>query len=870
MQRISVTLTLALLASTLLAGDPAVTDLGLLPGDTLLGAAANDQNQPAIAAGGTGFLVAWTDQRTEQTGRDIYAARLDAAGSLLDTTPIVVHDDFGTQETPRIAWNGNHWLVVWKSQEPSQFFYTDAYRAARIASDGTLVDVQPLLVHQFASSTSSMMTLASNGSDWLIVMQGTSAGEGGLLGVRLAADGTVVDATPVELLPATFFLYFNLEVVSAGGEYLLSWDASSNRRSQRFAHDLRPVSAEFATNVRWTGSDGSGYFGVWTAGGNLVGSRMLLDGTLVDPAGVPIASSTSANVSAVSVSWGGTRWWVSWDHFFSGLLAARIASDGTVLDPGGIPLEPAFEDEQGLQVSAAGSDDTLQVAYADRRAGGLNPDDVRALHVSSAGVPGASTVASLAVPSQLRPDVAAGGPGALAVFLSETSGSTRILAQRLDGSGMALDTEPLELGVALFPSAPRVSWNGARWLVVWSQDGSVIGRRVEPDGTVLDPVPPVLMPSGYSPDVAALGSTFLVVGTRPTISSHFVHPFFARVDGDTGLPIDVVPVIMGQYFARVPHVTTFGGRWLATWQRNFSHDDPGANVMAAFIEPDGTTSGEFFVGSGGGQPDVATTAATALFVWRTGTDSSSDPDLQARRMAPDGTFLDAGFPLADVPDKQLHPSVIWTGAEFLAAWEDLRNAQSFFDERTDIYAARVAEDGTILDPAAFALAAGVESEQQPVLAQVGGLSLAATSDFRTDAPYVAYRIGLHAVGDVAVWVDLEQGLAGSAGLSEFVGTGELTAGSPTTLALSGAPANGTTFLVVGESALSAPFKGGTLVPSLTLVVTFPLDTAGALQLGFAWPAGLPPGTATWWQHWIPDPGAPNGFAASNALLSTTP
>jgi len=54
-----------------------------------------------------------------QSGRDVYAARLDASGALLDATAIVVSRDFGSQQEPKAAWNGQNWLVVWEHQVPS-------------------------------------------------------------------------------------------------------------------------------------------------------------------------------------------------------------------------------------------------------------------------------------------------------------------------------------------------------------------------------------------------------------------------------------------------------------------------------------------------------------------------------------------------------------------------------------------------------------------------------------------------------------------------------------------------------------------------------------------------------------------------------
>ena len=82
---------------------------------------------------------------------------------------------------------------------------------------------------------------------------------------------------------------------------------------------------------------------------------------------------------------------------------------------------------------------------------------------------------------------------------------------------------------------------------------------------------------------------------------------------------------------------------------------------------------------------------------------------------------------------------------------------------------------------------------------------------------------------------------------------------------------GDAWWVLGLAQLSAPFKGGVLVPSPDLIVgPVPLDGVGSLSTTFAWPAGLPTGTELFWQTWISDVAGPIGFAATNGLRSTTP
>jgi hypothetical protein len=133
------------LAGAVNAAPITMTGPVILPGDAGLTASAGRDETPALARGGNTVLAVWADSRTnlfspppfneEQGARDIYAARLDAAGHLIDEIPIVVNADFGVQQLPRAAWNGDHWLVVWESQEPTQFYYASTIQAARVGPD---------------------------------------------------------------------------------------------------------------------------------------------------------------------------------------------------------------------------------------------------------------------------------------------------------------------------------------------------------------------------------------------------------------------------------------------------------------------------------------------------------------------------------------------------------------------------------------------------------------------------------------------------------------------------------------------------------------------------------------------------------------
>jgi len=99
----------------------------------------------------------------------------------------------------------------------------------------------------------------------------------------------------------------------------------------------------------------------------------------------------------------------------------------------------------------------------------------------------------------------------------------------------------------------------------------------------------------------------------------------------------------------------------------------------------------------------------------------------------------------------------------------------------------------------------------------------------------------------------------------LAGIGPLTPASPITLRIIDAPALTTTWLVIGVSAVNAPFKGGLLVPHADVLVPLPIPASGTLNLNSTWPSLMPPWWSVWLQTWTPHASGPQGWIASNAL-----
>ncbi len=247
----------------------------------------------------------------------------------------------------------------------------------------------------------------------------------------------------------------------------------------------------------------------------------------------------------------------------------------------------------------------------------------------------------------------------------------------------------------------------------------------------------------------------------------------------TGENLDAEPNALGGFviFARHPHVVSWNDRWLAVWQLNLSHDDPAAGTVAAFVDIDGTTPRIIDVPLGW-RPDVAVSNDAALFVAVTNTIASATTDLAGIVMSSDGSFSGGSFFISEADGKQLMPAVTWNGSEFIAAWEDKRNAVIYFDQRTDIDGSRIDGGGNVLDPLGVPIAAMPVPEIQPALITIGGATLLAASTLRTEPQFGAYRIGIQVDGQSA---DVGEEVVGENAAIRLLGARPNPAVSSTTL-----------------------------------------------------------------------------------------
>jgi hypothetical protein len=159
--------------------------------------AKDDQEKPRVSFAGGNFLVVWQDLRNERD-YDVYCARVSPEGRTLDDKGILVAGGAHNQVSPRVAWDGRVFLVVWEDFRSGSHY--EIY-GARVSSDGKVLDPKGI---EIAGSEKSYLhrttpAVASVGEGKSLVVWGSSFshGQGDRFGATFVTDGKPKNAFTV-------------------------------------------------------------------------------------------------------------------------------------------------------------------------------------------------------------------------------------------------------------------------------------------------------------------------------------------------------------------------------------------------------------------------------------------------------------------------------------------------------------------------------------------------------------------------------------------------------------------------------------------------------------------------------------------------
>jgi hypothetical protein len=317
----------------------------------------------------------------------------------------------------------------------------------------------------------------------------------------------------------------------------------------------------------------------------------------------------------------------------------------------------------------------------------------------------ASTIALSACSNVVHvPGETAGSGGAAGGGGSSTGGGTGAAPPvcKMDPGGELLPN--LAEGDSDFsrPGRPAVAAGADHFLVVSPRialtymGSSVVGalvtkdRAVEKNLTIADG-----LGEPISVDAASDGASYLVAYVAGNVL------LGARLAADgtpMGGPITIAPEVSGSALDVDPPALAFGsGKYLIVYERYTDQ----RHLYARTISPGGDVSGEIVISEAkGGQdaPAVTFDGEHFLVVWQDGRNQVSydDTDIYAARVAPDGTVLDpSGIAVSTAPGAQITPHAAFDGTRDIVVWFDATDT-SLFGEG-NVRGARLGTDGSLID-----------------------------------------------------------------------------------------------------------------------------------------------------------------------------
>jgi hypothetical protein len=720
------------------------------------------QRESAVGFDGTNYFVVWVNPSFDL----LSGTRVSPSGNVLDPWGIIISSDIGTagNEPPGLAFDGSNYLIAWTTGND--------IKGARVDSDGNVLDASGISIST-VDNQQRYPSVAFGGNYFLAVWEDErNGGDPEVYGSRISSDGIVQDPIGITIStqPSS---WSRPSVASDGTNFLVAWIDGADIHGTRVGNtgevlDPSGISICGASDNQYDPSvvfGGTNYLVVWTdtrpagIGKEIYGARVGTDGSVIDIGGIHISAGVDVlEEREPAAAYDGTNFLVVWEARISvdnyDIIATRLDSDGTVLDPTGIVVSSAINNQS--YPSVAGGTAGFFVAWDDYRDGGGGGLKVYGARTTSAGsvLDTTGILVSSGTNNQDAPSIGTDGTNYLVVwsdYRNPITTSRDIYGVRVDSSGNVLDPAGIGIGIANSgQDSPAVAFDGTNFFVVWEDQrnfsgtfADIYGARVGTDGVVLDSsgigVSTVAEHQRY-PSVAFDGSNYLVVWEDNRNASKDIYG--ARV-GQDGIVLDSlgIPICTEGEDQHYQSVAFEGTSYLVVWQDRRDPADP--DIYGARVNTDGTvldTTGFGISTAEGsqGSPSVSTDGTNYLVVWYDNR-SGSQPDIYGARVAQSGNVLDpSGLPISVDGEYQRYPSITFDGWNYLVLWEDRRNnATSGYD----IFGTRVSPAGDIVEPSGFAISTKVTDELAPVVAANGaGRLLVAYYRYDPEIPYVRERV----------------------------------------------------------------------------------------------------------------------------------
>lgn len=582
-----------------------------------------------------------------------------------------------------VAWDGARFLVAWTTWDGGD---APDVLGVRLAADGTLLDPAPFEIAAGPGSQRAI-DVAAGGGTFAVTVAVPST----LAVVRVGGDGVTTDPAPISIAG-------NGPGYRGGGA--VAWTGD------RFAIAWREVPNE-------TGLDAIYVTGL-TPGGTLLPDVVVQAPTHVDLEDPDIAAIDGSAL----VVWQGDRYAAT---LFAGIVDAAGAV--TELSIGtGYPYtdrEPVvavvgssylvastathlYEDPK-LVTRIVGADATVgaptmtalwptpsfkHIASVGTRARMVyRPmDNVgRSLGIDALGAVEADPVPlTLTAPSHASPALAYGAGTYLSAWVDARGG---VWAARMDRDGVALDGSGFRVSADTRAASVGVAFDGEMFLVAWRRDTSapmtttVRAARVAQNGTVLDPSGievAAVAPGRGDVGVAAGPSGFVVASTPgPTVA-------LVRNDGTHTV---AQTIGTGTQSGVAPVVASNGSSFVVAWE----NPNAGSAIQTRRLDAEGAPSADARTVAPGSGPAIASDGNGYALAWATRDDGHGDIAMQ--RLDGAGEPADpAPIAVAAQRPGEVSASVAFNGTGYVVSWIDEGTPH-----QQRVLATRIGADGAPLD-----------------------------------------------------------------------------------------------------------------------------------------------------------------------------
>ena len=244
-------------------------------------------------------MVSFHTYRCDSAYTDIYVARVNANGEVIDTNGFAVCELGGDQLRSKVAYGNGGYLVVWEDNRNFDSTGFDIY-GTRVTSDGAVSDAGGKRITHF-KYLEERPDIAWGGGNFLTIWETGNYGQyWDISGIRIDTLAEVLDSSQV--------------VISVACD------------------------AQFSASSAWCGSF---YLTIWEENQDVYGARLDRFGDLLDSVTIRICSAPEEQ-KAPSLAWGEESFLAVWEDFRNGnfdIYSARIDSSGDVLDTLSLPIQ---------------------------------------------------------------------------------------------------------------------------------------------------------------------------------------------------------------------------------------------------------------------------------------------------------------------------------------------------------------------------------------------------------------------------------------------------------------------------------------------------------------------------------------------------